>query len=247
MRASTLVCITVAVAMSGFHAGAQTAASPEPRPVPPTGPLLHAAPEFSAWTIARSTVLGLGSQTAEAVARSASVASKPDSLTSVTKTDHIRHQTRKLKTGEQEDIWYEHGNRVTMESIWKIPMFEGATSRANLPQGPDFPELAWIAAGNFVGTQEYQNVAYFVFESQVADGNAAAAKEYGYQLKPTFNRAYVNADTRLPWLLQTGDVLQRYVFQPAPTALLEVPPEYQTMFDTYERKKMEFAKRPVAP
>ena len=258
MKLPTLFCVAVLMTVSAGRSWAQAetspAPSPTPRPTPPAPPFLNATPEYSAWTISRYIIPGLGSQAADAVIRSAAATLKPDSVTSVTKTGEIRHQSgqvrhqiRKLKTGEQEDIWYEHGNRITMESIWKIPMFEGNTSGSKTPLGPDFPEVAWIAAGNFVGTQADHGVTYLVFETQVTEGNASQAKEYGYKLQSTFNRAYIDADTRMPWLHQTGDVLQRYAFLAAPTATLEVPQEYQTMFDTFEKKKLEANRKPVAP
>lgn len=265
MRFPKIFCFAVLVTVGASRAGAQTVASPTPlptpRPSPPAPPFLNQTPDFSAWSIGRYNIPGLGGQSAAEVVRSAASVSKPESVTSVVKTGEVRHQTgevrrptgqvrhqlRKLKSGEQEDVWYEHGNRVTMESMWKIPLFEGETSGAKSPQGPDFPELSWISAANFVGTQEYQSVSYLIFETGVTEGSATLAKDYGYKLESTFNRAYINADTRLPWMHQIGDVLQRYVFQAAPTTPLEVPPEYQALFDAYERKKIEAARKPIAP
>ena len=247
MKFSSLFCFLVLITAGAPRTGAQTETAPMPRPTPPAPPFVNATPDFSAWSIVRYTIPGLGSQSAEAVVRSAAAASKPESQASVIKTGPIRHQVKRLKTGEQEDIWYEHGNRITVESFWKLPLFEGEASAAKQPQGPDFPELSWIAAGNFVGTQAYEGAAYFVFETQVTEGNARLAKDYGYKLSSTFNRAYINADTRFPWLLQTGDILQRYGLQAAPAAMLDVPREYQTMFDAYERRKIEMLRKPVAP
>ncbi len=247
MKLLTSVLVAVLTTVGAWPVWGQDAPSPTPRPTPPAPPFVNATPDYSAWAIARYNIPGLGSQSADAVVHSVETATKPNSVTSVTKTGQVRHQLRKLKTGEQEDIWFERGNRITMESMWKIPLFEGGTSGPKMPQGPDFPELSWISAANFVGTQQYQSAAYFVFETQVTMGDATQAKEYGYKLQSMFNRVYINADTRLPWLHQTGDVLQRYVFQAAPTAALEVPPEYQTIFDNYEKRKLEAARKPVAP
>ena len=247
MRLPTLFCVVVLMAGGEFEAGAQEAVAPTPRPVPPDPPFLKEAPSYSAWTITRYTVPGLGGQAADAVVRSAAAAPKPDSQTTVTKTGRVRHQLRKLKSGEQEDIWFEHGNRITMESMWKIPVFQGETSGAKSPAGPDFPELSWISAKNFAGTQEAQSNTYLVFETQVTEGSAALAKAYGYQLQSSFDRVYIDAETRLPWLFQSGNVLQRYTFQSPPTAPLEVPPEYQAMFDAYEKRKVDMARKPVAP
>ena len=247
MRLLALFCTTVLMTSGASRACAQAEASPTPRPTPPAPPLLNGTPDSAAWKIVRYVIPKLGEQSAEAVVRSVATAPKPESLTSVSKTGQVRHQERKLKTGEQEDIWYEHGNRIIMESVWKIPMFEGNTSGVKLPLGPDFPELAWISASNFVGTQEDQGATYFVFETQVTEGDANKAQAYGYKLQAKFNRAYINADTRLPWLHQTGDILERYFFQAAPKSTLDVPPEYQKMFDTFERKKAESVRRPIAP
>ena len=248
-RCSCLVfCVAGVLTMAGAsRIGAQTAPAPTPRPTPPAPPFVNAAPDFSAWTIVQFSVPGLGSQAAEGVIRSVTAASKPEGFVSVTKTGQIRHQLKKSKAGDQQDIWYEHGNRITLRSGWKIPLFEGETSSLKQPQGPDFPEFSWLATGNFVGTQDYQGAVYFVFETQVTQGDERLAKEYGYKLTSVFNRAYINADTRMPWLLQAGDVVQRYVFQAVPTAVLDVPAEYQTLFDAYERKKIELAKKPAAP
>ncbi len=248
MKARVLLCLALLTA-AHLPVGAQTAAdAPAPRPVLPPGPVLGTAPDFAAWTIVLQAVPGLHEQPAEIVARRATSSASPDSLTSVTKTGPVRCSVRKLKTGQEEDIWYEHGNRITMESSWKIPMFEVATAPAGQPLGPDFPELGWIAPGNFVGTQHYQDTDYFVFETQVSDINPAMAKVSGYKPTTILNRAYINADTRFPWLLQTGDSLYRYVFQAPPTNPLEAPPEYQTMFDTFEKKKAEArARKSVAP
>ncbi len=243
MKLPTLLCLAVVVTAGTSRICAQAT----PRPTPPPPPYVGVTPDFSAWSIARYTIPGLGSQTADAVMASLVKPPKPESVTSVTKTGRVRYQVRKLVTGEQEDIWYEHGSRITMESMWKMPVFQADTSSPKSPIGPDFPEFSWVAAGNFVGTQGDQNATYFVFETQVTEGNAVQAKEYGYKLTSTFNRAYINADTRLPFLLQSGDVLQRYIYQAAPTTPLEVPAEYQKMFDGYEKRKGEMTKKPIAP
>lgn len=247
MRLPTILSLAIVLALGAARAAAQSSPSPTPRPTPPAPPFVNEAPGFSAWTIARYNVAGSGGQPADVVVRSAAAASKPDIVTTVIKTVPVRHQQRKIKTGEQEDIWFERGNRITMQSMWKIPVFEGNTSSAKQPQGPDFPELSWISAANFTGIQEHEGASYFVFETQATSGDATQAKEYGYKLAASFNRAFINADTRLPWLHQTGDVLQRYLFQAAPTAQLEVPPEFQAMFDAYEKRKTAASRKPVAP
>ena len=247
MKSLTLLCLAVLTTAGGSRAGAQTAASPTPRPTPPSPPFVGETQDFSAWTIVQYNIPGLSSQPPEAVIRSVTKAQKPESLTSVTKTDQIRHQLRKGVTGEQEDTWYEHSSRITMKTGWKLPLFEGGASAAKQSQGPDFPEFSWLAAGNFIGTQANEGVIYFVFETAVVQGDERLAKEYGYKLSSKFSRAYINADTRLPWVLQTGDAVQRYVFQAAPAAMLDVPPEYQRMFDAYEKAKVTMAKKPAAP
>ena len=247
MKLQTLFYIAFAVTMLGQGADAQTVPLPTPRPTPPSEPLLKPAPEYAAWAIVRQSVPGLGSQPADAVIKAVATANKPDSLTTVTKTGPVRHQATTTKARAQEDVWYEHGNRVVMESAWKTPMFERAVNSPNQPAGPDFPEFGWISPKNFVGTQDSGENTYFVFEMDITEGDANAAKTFGYKLRTTHNRAYVDAETRLPWLLQKDDVLQRYVFQAAPTAALDVPPEYQAMFDTFEKKKAEAARKPIAP
>ncbi len=247
MKSVTLFYIAVVVTVCGFRAGAQAPAEPTPRPTPPSEPLLKQAPEYAAWTIVRQSIPDLGSQPPDAVIKAVATANKPDSLTTVTKTGSVRHQATTTKERAQEDIWYEHGNRIIMESVWKIPMFERAISSPNQPIGPDFPEFAWISPKNFIGTQTVGEATYFVFEAETTGGDAAAAKAFGYKLKTTRNRAFVDADMRLPWLLQTDNVLQRYVFQTPPSARLDVPAEYQAMFDTYEKKKTESSRKPLSP
>ena len=247
MKVPTWFYLVVLTLVGASRAGAQATASPTPRPTPPAPPFVGETQDFSAWAIVRYNVPGLSSQPPEAVIRSLTKPPKPESLISVTKTGQIRHQVKKAATGEQEDAWYEHSNRITMKSGWKLPMFEGATSGAKQPQGPDFPELSWIAAGNFVGTQESEGTIYFVFEMAVVQGDQRLAKDYGYKLSATSSRAYINADTRLPWALQTGDSIQRYFFQAAPMTALDVPREYQGMFDAYERAKIAMAKKPASP
>ncbi len=247
MKLPTLFCIAIWMAMCGSPTQAQEAAAPTPRPTPPSEPLLKQAPDFAAWTIVRQSIPSLGSQPPDAVMKAVATANKPDSLTTVTKTGSVRHQATTTKERAQEDIWYEHGNRIVMESVWKMPMFERASSLPNQPTGPDFPEVAWITPKSFVGTQTVGEATYFVFEAETTEGDAAAAKAFGYKLKTTHNRAFIDADTRLPWVLQMDNVLQRYVFQAAPTAMQAVPAEYQTMFDNYEKKKAESARKPVAP
>lgn len=247
MRLLTFLCLAVALMDVDSQAWAQEAPALTPRPTPPAPPFVGETEDFAAWTIVRYTIPGLSSQKADAVARSIAGATKPESATSVVKTGRVRHQLKKFGTGEHEDIWFEHGNRITMESMWKIPLFQGETSASKSPIGPDFPELSWIKAENFAGTQEAQSKTYFVFENQAADGAAAPARVYGAEQRPSFSRAYIDADTRTPWLLQTGDVVQRYTFQPAPTSPLEVPAEYQTMFNDYEKGKINATKKKIAP
>ena len=247
MKLSALSYVALSMVLAGLQARAQTAASPTPKPTPPPEPILKPAPDFAAWTIIRQTIPDLDKEPPEEVIKAVATANKPDSVTSVVKTGLVRHQATTQKSHDREDVWYEHGNRVIMETVWKIPIFERAVNSVNQPAGPDFPEFAWISAKDFVGTQEVGEASFYVFESEIAEGDAKAAKQFGYKLKTTRNRAFINADTRLPWLLQTDSVLQRYIFQAAPTAALDVPAEYQAMFDTYEKKKAEAARKPVAP
>ena len=247
MKLLTWLCLTVLTMIGASRADAQTAASPTPRPTPPDPPFVGATQDFSAWAIVQYNIPGLSSQPPDAVIRSVAKGQKPESLVNVTKTGQIRHQLKKAATGEQEDGWYEHSNRITMKSGWKMPMFEGATSGAKQPQGPDFPELSWVAAGNFVGTQKSEGSVYFVFEMAVVQGDERLAKEDGYKPSSVFSRAFIDADTRLPWALQTRDTIQRYFFQAAPTAMLDVPREYQTIFDNYEKAKTAMAKKPAGP
>ena len=244
-RRLLLIAACVAVAASSIRAQSADPA-PTPRPTPPPGPLLSDAPDFAAWRIVRQNVPGMSGSTVQVVLRNSALP-KPESVATVTKTGQVRRRLMKVKTGEQEDVWYEHGNRITLESMWKMPLFESGVSQPKMPQGPDFPELAWVAAKNYVGQEEYLGAVYSVFETKLAARNAAQALQYGIKPTETFNRAFINADTRLPFLLQTEDALQRYVFQGPPTAMLEVPPVFQTLFDTYEKARAEPVRKPVSP
>ena len=245
MKPITLAFLVVFSSLSVRPAGAQqTAAAPTPRPVPPEGPLLKSTADFSAWTIIQRNVPGLGSAPAGTLVGAAAASGPPDSVSVVTKTGPVRHQLTKLKTGEQTDVWYEHGNRVRMQSVWKTPMFEAASSPTDPPVGPDFPGLGWISASNFTGMQMQQGARCLVFESTAPDGDPRLMQAYG--LKPTTKlvRAFINADTRLPWLVQSGNTVQVYTFRAAPNTVLEVPAEYQAMFDSFEKSKAT-ARRPV--
>ena len=233
MKFPTLSCIVVAMTASASPTKAQSDVSSTPRPTPPSEPILSPAPSFSAWTVVRQLIPGLEKQPVEGVVKIVTTANKPDSLTTVVKTGVVRHQTTTQKTQEKEDIWYEHGNCILMESFWKAPMFQRAVNSPNQPAGPDFPEFSWITPKNFVGTQDAQGGTYFVFESDVAQGDARTAREYGQKQRTTHNRALINADTHLPWLLQTESTLLRYVYQAPPTDVLVVPPDYKGMFDAF--------------
>ncbi len=248
LRLFCVAACAAVVAVSSIRAqdAATPTPAPTPRPTPPPGPLLSDAPDFAAWSIVRQTVPGMGSKPVQVVLRGSTLA-KPESVATVTKTGSIRHRLMKVKTGEQEDIWYERSNRITMESMWKMPLFESGTSQRQNPQGPDFPELAWVSAKNYVGQEEFQGATYSVFEAKIADRSSAQALQSGAKPAETFNRAYINADTHLPFLLQMEDSLQRYVFQDPPTTPLEVPPAFQTIFDTYDKAKAAPVRRPVSP
>lgn len=246
MKRSTFYGTLLWVVAAAFHASAQTPATATPRPTPPSGPLLEKAPDPGAWTIVSHTIPGLGSQSADAVARAAAERFQPEEVISVTKAGFARHETVKSKNGPTNEIWSEYGLQIMLQTGWQIPAFlEGGYAGTNAPPA-DFPELSWVSTGTFVGTTVYQGAAYLVFETQRTSGNAATAKIYGFGLQPVFNRVYVNADTRLPWLAQLGDVLKQYTFQPSAEALA-VPPAYQAMFDNYTKVKAEGRKTPAPP
>ena len=61
MKLLALWCLTVLTMAGVSRTGAQTAASPTPRPTPPSPPFVGEAQDFSAWTIVRYTLPGLSS------------------------------------------------------------------------------------------------------------------------------------------------------------------------------------------
>lgn len=84
--------------------------------------------------------------------------------------------------------------------------------------GPDFPELAWIAANYYEGTVTYAGQSCYLYRNPKAQAMAG-----GDELLPTSEpnemTAWISVQTRLPVAVEDANLIRKYTFRPGPASI----------------------------
>jgi len=210
------------------------AAGPAASPVPlAPGPLLNFAPSFAQWLV--STTSG----TAAAVIPDAQT--KYAERTLVRKTGPIRYEVTVYDDGRKVEKWCEGADQATIIPGIKNPELSNGAGMAkgNIQftdySKADFAGFEWISKGNYVGVQTMEGIPCIVFHVDTTDdGDTATPSTAGTaagSATPSGRSAWIDAEKRLPVLLQDDNVITFYQMEPAPTTQLVLPPDVQAAFN----------------
>lgn len=231
----------------GLVLGSQplSAQAPEapPSAAAPAGPLLKSAPEFSKWNIAYAFAKGEGAPPVSGDLSRRAV---------VTKTRNIIHEEIFDGRGCCLDTWY-LGPQQYRKPHGKDAWFVSEPARTNTAQDSDYDPLPangfrgwdWVGAESYVGQMENEGRQCLVF---VPGG---PAKLQGESLKESLQSqshvAYVDASSRLPVSLRSGNVTQSFRFESLPPVMQELPPKLVEQIKQTEesrKKLLQAAPRP---
>ncbi len=207
-------------------------ATPAPRPVPPSGPLLQNAPEFSNW----ETNFTYPEDSAKKDKAPANRETLPQQIIT-TKTGTIIHEVATSLGGKQTDKWYNgklQYEKSATSGSWRVKtgsVTNGAyDDRTYVPfSATGFRDLDWISASTYVGTIPYGNRTCLVFSKVGADkvnlGDSSTQKKTLGTLQTV---AYIDAETRLPISMRDGGSVRVYHFTTPPTEMQTYPADLAT-------------------
>ena len=264
MNKLLLICLL----FGGIHP-ALAQDTPSPHPIPPAGPLLNRAPDFSRWVI---VIKRPKAEQSDKSAASQSGA-KPGPQTTetrvtTTKTGPVREEEEIGENGSKAVKWYNAGMQVTMKTGWTIPVLSSAATNPfdellTDYSKTDFPGFEWISAKNYLGTKNVAGRDCLVFKDkasvisdeelnvrkEVADLSKTGDTKAALQIDPEqFLKeavAYVDFETRLPVALLRSDEVRTYQFNNPPQAMLVLPADMQAPITIWNKMKAGEA-RPAA-
>lgn len=196
---------TAALALSG---SVSCAAGEIP---PPRAPYVMPIPQYADWTMRLIPPANADKEKESETS--------PTTLLQVqtTRTLGIRHRVATYASGFKSDSW-QSGVAVLNDlnesdvTVADISQVEGADPAAqNI-----FPETAWVNISNFQGIAQVDKVNYYHYVNGTEE-------------------AWINIETMLPSFYKKGDLIYRFQFNEAPTAILTLPPKYQAGLDKFNR------------
>jgi len=175
---------------------AQNPGDPERLPVP-SGPLLAKAPEAASWRIATAGLLSKGFKAPGDIKWAV-----------VIKNGRNFHSDIVLENGMELEEWWVGGVQVLRkkgESVLVVSRQKGEPFYMSYEES-DFPDVSWLAADCYSGTQRINGRLCLVF-------------------KKDESAAWIDAETRLPVQFLENGVIKSYTFLPRPDASIVIPPE----------------------
>lgn len=212
----------------------------------PRDPILSQAPARSEWTV-RITEEYPDSWAAddswEAQGETTPAATEIETIRSMSYAKDSNIQTYKVTTrwtsGKSEDEWIVEGTHVAKRPDGTPYVVGSERLMAQELKVTDFPELAWIERGHFVGVRIYKGRKVFVFEEQfnrkrmtptearmyffAKQADPEATMEKVFQPRASKVVAYLDVATQLPVLCNDGRKLYRYTFKNPDAGRLRPP------------------------
>ena len=151
-----------------------------------------------------------------------------------TKTGDVIHVVTVLANGLRKETWFKKGMQVTAYSDVKEPLVASCAE-------PDlFPELSWIAPGNFQGVRKIAGNDCLIFSTVLND----SPDDVGAEVVKVRVEAVVDARSRLPVSANFGDDVISYSFVPPSSwAIQEVPPAVLSLMEARREQVSEGEKR----
>ncbi|MBE2203416.1 MAG: hypothetical protein IAE94_03610 [Chthoniobacterales bacterium] len=210
------------------------------QPVPPAGPLLKRAPDFSSWIVTFSVSRTPGTEPDPAAGEL-----PPLRKIQVVKTGDIRHAVLVDAEGRRTEMWAAPGIQAFLRPDWKEPLLTDGVNAFDALfvnfSTSDFPGFEWISPRNFRGVEKAGNRECLVFQDKVAHADATTGEAAPMQM------AFVDLSTRLPVKLDNGGEIANYRFENPPTARLIVPPDVVSAIEARAARIRETARRPARP
>ena len=192
----------------------------------PVGPLLKPAPDFSKWTVSYSYPKA-GSPGA------AALDGDQTCQVTTTRTGEIISEDIVDGKGHHTELWHV-GALQYRKPAGKADWFQSSPANGTNYGNSDYSPLPsngyrdweWVGKDSYVGTLVLENGKWFEFvpgsTKKLDQANPGRMKE---QLAAQPLVAYVNAETRFPDTLRTGEVTQRFLFASPPTGMQALPPD----------------------
>jgi len=261
-----LLVMTMAWAGAGLFLWAQTDATDANKKLPPPPlPWPARTPDMASWTITidltgildepsdESTNEQAG-QNGQNIGPSGGNAPKaaPQMKITVVKTWPVVHQVSTNGDGQTWDQWYENGTMLTHtpNSSALVSMSGGGNSfYSQNYANADFSGFDWFSKKNFRGETQYQGRECYYWSNlfrptrtggmDLLDPNAIppASSSGGV----FFARAYLDAKTLLPVMLQKGPEIRTYQFGPPPTVPQELPPNFAKQLEQQAELKKQMS------
>jgi len=225
-------CIVTGNALAQVYY-ASAAPKQKPKPEPPAGSLLSAAPDYSQWIInftyaedEQKTGDGAPTPTPfEAEQRMR----RPRKIL-MTKTKDIMREDTVLVNGKQVERWY-NGKTQYFRPPGQTTWFMSSSATRDIyaveslpPSG--FRDLELVTAANYSGIGKYNKIDCLVFVPGGSSTlNLSDAKPQNIDsLLETLNQVVlVDLATRLPILMRNHGETRTYTFLPAPPGMLTLP------------------------
>lgn len=204
----------------------------EPIDPPPSPPFVARAPAVSRWTVTIVSKL-----------KSASV-QEPSG----------KYQTVVCKSGDRrrEVTVFSNGSRLETFSVAGLSFIQrsgfapGDVVVKSAPRLPtDFPELAWLSAQNYVGTEKDHGKKYRVFayspkvmKPNYRGPNTVVQPETTGQAEGAKVSAWIDAETGLPARLADSTSERTYQFSEPTVADLEPSPDIRKRLEAYFEGKI---------
>jgi len=226
----------------------------------PSGPLVATeTPAFSHWTVTCTYAGGDNDAKRDAAYSAAAakmaasdpvlarmLATRPDMMhrprlkqRNVIKTGKVRVESWTYADGKQEEKWQNEKGAVTRSAFtgkFTVQMLDGEKT-------PDFPEFAWLNAGNFKEIKMVNGNKCMVFVGKIQVGQIEDPIFFAKDARPVEGdeatitaTAVINLETRMPVSVQYRDQTRKYEYPPAPTVALTMPPEFAAVVQQVEER-----------
>ena len=231
-------------------------------PDKPTPPFVAPVPDFFQWTI---TVTDKGGP-AEPKPDPKNPTAPPPGIpipkkVIYTKTKDIACNVILFSNGKHSEIWFDKGTVITRSPAGETSINEAGSMAAHIyvsdMASTGFLDVDWPSLDNFVSkTSTKDGGAVFVYRSESPPPVSAIhapqfvqdemKKHPQEKQKPAIREAMIAADSKLPLVVVDGFRTYQFSYQPAPTAMLQLPPDLAGMLEeTAKQKKYAEALRAI--
>jgi hypothetical protein len=207
----------------------------------PPGPLIKPLPDFYQWTVTTRGESGGGISTAE----KGGAKQAPPKQVVGRKTGDIRQIVTSFGNGDRTVFWKKGGLQYVMSEGNQLPIIGPAS------QDEIYGDLNWVSAANFEGISAVGGRKCMVFRDMIdppglIDLDSGISK--ASQIAKIKAVACIDLELRFPVVVQLGDEITTYKFEPIqPQVPMQLPPEVQMAFATQIQAERAAIRKPVRP